>query len=326
MSSLKKIAVICGGYSSESVISLRSADFVMNNINKDKYHPFKVIIEPKRWYCLQDGFEYEVNRADFSITIDSKKVVFDGVYNIIHGTPGEDGKLQAYFEMLNIPVSSSSSIVSGLTFNKAFCNYAVKALGVNVNPSLHLFKRQPIDVEAIVKHVGFPCFVKPNAGGSSIGMSKVKQKEDLVGAIERAYQEDDEVLVEAFFEGREVTCGLIISNGVTTVFPLCEIVSKKEFFDYEAKYTESLVSEIIPAPIDEEVAHVIKATAVYVYKKLNMKGVVRMDFLFNDKTYVFLEANTIPGMSAQSIVPQMARSFGWTNMQLLDTILNPLFA
>ncbi len=321
----RNIAVVCGGFSGESVISMRSADFVLSNINKEKYLAFKVVIVDNNWYADIDNTHYSIDKNDFSIVYNNAKLTFDGVYNIIHGDPGENGRLQAYFELLDIPYTSSNSTVSALSFNKAYCNYAVKALEVNVSNSVHLIKGDRVELEAILNKVGLPCFVKPNSGGSSIGMSKVKEEKDLLNAIAKAFKEDDEVLVEAFFEGRELTCGLIKANNTMHVFPICEIVSKKEFFDYEAKYDEALVSEIIPAPIPESIAEVINTTSVYLYNKLNFKGVVRMDYLFNGTDYVFLEANTIPGMSAQSIVPQMARSYGWTDTQLLDAILDAIF-
>jgi len=318
---IKNVAVVCGGYSGESVISIKSADFVLDNLDKNKYNAFKVIILLDSWYCEIEGDKYDIDKNDFSFVKDGKKVLFDIVYNIIHGDPGENGRLQAYFELLNIPNTSSNSTVSAMTFNKAYCNYIVKSLDVNVMPSVHLIKGEKIDYSAIIEKVGLPCFIKPNSGGSSIGMSKVAAEEDLLKAVEKAFAEDNEVLVEAFFEGRELTCGLIKTNGKMVVFPLCEIVSKKEFFDYEAKYSENLVEETIPAPIAEDIAEVIKSTSVYLYKKLNLAGVVRIDFIFNDNEYVFLEANTIPGMSAQSLIPQMARSYGWTNAELLDAVI-----
>ena len=321
----KNIAIVCGGYSGESVISIRSADFVLENINKEKYIAYKVIILEDRWYCHYENEEFVIDKNDFSFTSEKGKIVFDGVYNIIHGDPGENGRLQAYFELINIPFTSSSSTVSAMTFNKAYCNYIVKSLDVNLMPSVHLIKGDTIDYKRIIDTVNLPCFVKPNSGGSSIGMSKVNEVEELAPAVEKAFAEDNEVLVEAFFKGRELTCGLIETKGKMVVFPLCEIVSKKEFFDYEAKYSESLVEELIPAPIPSDISEVIKSTSVYLYKKLNLKGVARIDFIFNDDDYIFLEANTIPGMSAQSLIPQMARAYGWTNTELIDAVLDEAF-
>jgi len=319
---MKKIAVVCGGNSGEKVISLKSSQFVIDSLNSKKYQGYQVLIEGKVWnYIAPDGTEYEIDKNDFSVNINGAKVTFDVVFNIIHGDPGENGKLQAYFEMLGIPNTSSDSTVSALTFNKAYCNHIVRDLGVNVAASMHLFKSNSIDEQAILDRVGIPCFVKPNSGGSSIGMSKVNKTDELLPAIEKAFMEDEEVLVEEFFAGRELTCGVMQSKGEMIVFPLCEVVSKKEFFDYEAKYNDNLVEEIIPAPIDNSVAEVIKANAVFLYKSLHLSGVARIDFIIKDDEYIFLEVNTIPGLSAQSIVPNMARAFGWTNEELIDRII-----
>lgn len=319
---MKNIAVVCGGNTGEKVISLRSSQFVIDHLNPDKYIGYKVLIEGNQWvYVSPEGTELSIDKNDFSVTIRGKKIQFDVVFNIIHGDPGENGKLQAYFEMLGIPNTSSDSTVSALTFNKAYCNHIVRDLGVNVAPSVHLFKHAKYDIDHLLDQVGVPCFVKPNSGGSSIGMSQVNKAEELKPAIEKAFVEDEEVLVETFFKGREVTCGLIQTGNEMVVFPICEIVSKKEFFDYEAKYNEELVDEIIPAPIPEEIANIIKTTSVYLYKTLDINGVARVDFIFEGDNYIFLEVNTIPGLSAQSIVPQMARAYGWTNTQLIDRII-----
>lgn len=319
---MKNIAVVCGGNSGEKVVSLRSSQFVIDNLNPHKYIGYQILIEGSRWtYISTEGKEYSIDKNDFSVTTDTEKIQFDVVFNIIHGDPGENGKLQAYFEMLGMPNTSSDSTVSALTFNKAYCNHIVRDLGVNVAPSVHLFKHGKVDIDHLLDHVGIPCFVKPNSGGSSIGMSQVNEASELKPAIEKAFAEDDEVLVETFFKGRELTCGLIQTNNELVVFPICEIVSKKEFFDYEAKYNEELVEELIPAPIDEAISKVIKSTSVYLYKKLHISGVARVDFIFEGDNYIFLEVNTIPGLSAQSIVPQMARAYGWSNSELIDRII-----
>lgn len=319
---MKKVAVVCGGNSGEKVISLKSSAFVIENLNPHKYEGFQVLIEGVKWsYIAPNGTESPIDRNDFSVVVDGKVIKFDVVFNIIHGDPGENGKLQAYFEMLGIPNTSSDSTISALTFNKAYCNHIVRDLGVNVAASIHLFKSSKIDIEAILDRVGIPCFVKPNSGGSSIGMSRVNSVKELMPAIKKAFAEDDEILVEEFFEGRELTCGVIQTQGQMVVLPICEVVSKKEFFDYEAKYDDSLVEELIPAPIENSVAEVIKANTVFLYKALHLSGVARIDFIFRDNEYIFLEVNTIPGLSAQSIVPKMAREYGWTNAELIDRII-----
>ncbi|RLD47395.1 MAG: D-alanine--D-alanine ligase [Bacteroidetes bacterium] len=323
---MKNIAVVCGGFSGEEVISMRSADFVLQNMDTSIYKPFKVIISIDRWYCEIDGKQFDIDKNDFSFKDSKAKVNFDGVYIIIHGRPGENGQLQAYFQMLNIPYTSSDFTVSAIASNKAYCNYMMKSLNVNTMPSVHLIAGGDIEIDSILEQVGLPCFVKPNSGGSSIGMSKVKAKEELAYAIEKAFAEDEEVLIESFFEGREVTCGLLQKDNEMIVFPICEVHSKTEFFDFEAKYTSSLVEEIIPAQIPEEIANVIKSTSVFIYKKLNFKGVIRIDYIFNDDNdYIFIEANTIPGMTQESIVPQMAREFGWSNTGLVSAVLDEIF-
>ncbi len=319
----KNVAIISGGYSGEKVISIESAKFVKENLDKSKYIGFPIIIDKDRWYFEDEiGVKFDVDRNDFSIDTGFNKIKIDVVFNIIHGDPGENGKMQAYFEMLGIPSTSSNSVVSALTFNKAYCNKVVSGLGVQVADELYFSKGDDIDLDQVIQFVGIPCFVKPNAGGSSIGMSKVNNADELPKAIEIAFKEDDQILIESFVKGREITCGVINSKGKFYVLPLCEIVSKKEFFDYEAKYDPTLSNEIIPADVDEMVEEDIKATSVFLYKKLNCSGVVRMDYIVAEDGIYFLEVNTIPGMSKNSIVPKMAKEFGFTYTELLNMILD----
>lgn len=319
---MKNVAVVCGGNSGEKIISIKSSDFVINSLNKNKYRAYKIVIEGVNWnYIADDGRVFPMDKNDFSVLLNDNRIKFDVVFNIIHGDPGENGKLQAYFEMLGIPYTSSDATVSALTFNKAYCNHVVRDMGVNVAESIHLFNENNIEEQTILNRVGLPCFVKPNSGGSSIGMSRVNTAKDLQAAIEKAFVEDNEILIEEFFQGRELTCGLMQTGGQMVVFPLCEVVSKKEFFDFEAKYNEDLVEEIIPAPIEQSVAQVIKANAVFLYKNLNLRGVVRIDFIIRGDEYIFLEVNTIPGLSAQSIIPKMARAYGWSDSELIDRII-----
>jgi len=319
---MKNIAIISGGYSGESVISIESAKFVVEHLDKNKYKGYQIIINKTGWYYLDgSGKKYDIDRNDFSLNLPSGKVTFHKVFNIIHGDPGENGKITSYFEMLGIPSTSSTSVVAALTFNKAYCNKVVEGLGVNIASEVYLNDNEKADVDEILSKVGLPCFVKPNAGGSSIGMSKVNKEEDLLPAIERAFQEDNQVLIEEFIKGREVTCGVINSSGKTYILPLCEVVSKKEFFDYEAKYNGDLAEEIIPAPIEEGFASTIKSTSAFLYRRLNCSGIVRMDYIVTEDNVYFLEVNTIPGLSGASIVPQMAKEFGWSYSELIDRIL-----
>ena len=319
---MENIAIISGGFSGESVISIESAKFVVENIDRSKYTGYQIIIDGSGWYYLdKNGKRYDVDRNDFSLSLPQGKITFAKVFNIIHGDPGENGKMTAYFEMLGIPSTSSNSVVSALTFNKAYCNKVVSALGVNTASEVYLNAGDEINSEEILQITGLPCFVKPNAGGSSIGMSKVNEKEELIPAIERAFAEDSQVLIEEYIEGREVTCGVIHSKGATYVLPLCEVVSKNDFFDYQAKYEKGLAEEIIPAPVDKSTEESVKATSSYLYHKLNCSGIVRMDYIVTDDNIYFLEVNTIPGLSGASIVPKMAKEFGWSYKELIDRIM-----
>lgn len=319
---MENIAIISGGYSGESVISIKSAKYVADNLDSEKYRGFVIIIDRSGWYfSTESGLRYEIDKTDFSLSLPDKKIKFDKVFNIIHGDPGENGKITAYFEMLGIPSTSCSSVVAALTFNKAYCNKVVAGLGVNIAEEVYLNQGEEIDVDSILNKVGLPCFVKPNAGGSSIGMTKVKEASDLSIAIQRAFQEDSQVLIESFIEGREVTCGIIKSEGVMHILPLCEVISKKEYFDFEAKYDPQLADEIIPAQIDLDFETTIKNTTNYLYNRLDCSGVVRMDYIITKDNVFFLEVNIIPGMSSASIVPQMARAYGWTNTELINRIL-----
>lgn len=319
---MENIAIVSGGFSGESVISIKSAKYVADNLDSDLYKGFVIIIDRSGWYyTTTDNQRIEINKNDFSLQIQDEKINFSKIFNIIHGDPGENGKLTSYFELLGLPSTSCDSMVGALTFNKAFCNKVVGGLGVNIAAEVYLNKGDSINSEDIIKIVGLPCFVKPNSGGSSIGMSKVKNMEELKPAIERAFQEDSQVLIEEFVKGREVTCGIIKTKGKTHILPLCEVVSKKEYFDYEAKYNPDLAEEIIPAPISTDFETTIKNTTSFLYNRLGCKGVVRMDYIITENNVYFLEVNTIPGLSSASIVPQMARAYGWTNTELINNIL-----
>lgn len=244
------------------------------------------------------------------------------VFNAIHGTPGEDGKILAYFEILGIPFTSSGSISSALTFNKAYCNQVVKnAEIVEVANSMHLFKGNPYKEEEILKKINLPCFVKPNQGGSSVGMSKVNKPIELMPAIEKAFNEDSEVIIEEFIEGRELTMGVFKYNNEIITFPITEVKSKKEFFDYEAKYNPDLNEEITPASIPISLKEKIENTSSHLYEILNLKGVVRFDYINSLNGLYFLEVNTVPGLSAESIVPKQVRNKGWKIEELFNKML-----
>ncbi len=309
---MKNIAVIAGGDSGEYGISIMSATVVAQNIDSKKYHVYLVEIKGSDWFYKHPSLgRIDIDKNDFSLTIETEKIKFDKVFNAIHGTPGEDGKILGYFEMLGIPFTSSSAIASGLTFNKSYCNQVVKNADVLVANSVHLFKGQPYNVAKILSKISLPCFVKPNQGGSSVGMSKVKEAQELQVAIEKAFAEDTEVLIEEFIEGRELTQGMLKHEGELMDFPITEIISKNEFFDYEAKYDSSLNEEITPADIPLSLKSEIQKTSKHLYQVLHLKGVVRFDYINSLNGLYFLEVNTVPGLSNESLIPQQIREMGY---------------
>ncbi|MEO0041993.1 MAG: hypothetical protein RL329_1441 [Bacteroidota bacterium] len=312
----KNIALVTGGYSKESVISLLSSEIVEQHLDKKLYQVYKIIVTRDRWYhpTGKGGRTITVNRHDFSLRSEGETVRFDAVLLMIHGTPGEDGKMQGYFDMLDIPYTSCDAQTSALTFNKRYTVATAAFSGVKVAKSLHFFKQDTIQIDEILKNLTLPVFVKPNNGGSSIGMSKVNKKEELATALEKAFQEDDQVLVEEFIRGREFTIGVMQTRGELIALPITEVSSKKEFFDYEAKYTSGLATEITPAKIEPAKTKVIEDLAKRIYQIFNCRGVVRIDFIWNevDNQPYMLEINTVPGQSQNSIVPQQVRAYGWT--------------
>ncbi len=318
----KKIAIVAGGDSGEYGISIKSGSVVRNTIDPEKFDAFLIQIKGKDWFFEKDGQKYQINKNDFSLSFENETICFDAVFCAIHGTPGENGKLPAYFEMLNIPCTSSDSITSAITFNKNFCNRIVASWGVNVANSLQFYDDGTATPERILSSLTLPLFVKPNCGGSSVGMSKVNKPEELEEAIKTAFREDSQILIEEFVPGRELTCGVLQSKNQMTVFPVIEVVSKKEFFDYEAKYNPALSEEIIPAPIPENLDIKIKETSAFLYKMLNCKGVVRFDYIYAAKSrkLYFLEVNTVPGLTSESLVPKMANEMG-ISLKELFTIL-----
>ncbi len=307
----KNIAILAGGDSGEYEISIKSATVIQSNLDKEFFTSKIIHVKGKDWtYEHTDNLHYNIDKNDFSLTIDGKKEIFDLVFIAIHGTPGENGLLQGYFELLRIKYLGSDVLTSSLTFNKNYCNRVVKSYDVKVSESYHLFKGEKIYPEVIVEITGLPCFVKPCNSGSSVGMSKVNKTVNLLEALELAFKHDDQVLIERFIKGREITCGVFKSKGDIVVLPITEVVTKKEYFDYEAKYTTGMADEITPAPIDEKIAIECRETSAYLYQRLNCKGVARFDYIFNETGLYFLEVNTIPGQSQNSIVPQQARVFG----------------
>ena len=306
----KNIAIIMGGDSSESVISLKSAGVVLKYLDKEKYNAYKVLITKQKWAVVEDENEFPLDKNDFSTTINGQKIKFDAVFNAIHGTPGEDGKLQGYFELLGIPYSSSGVLGSSLTFSKGTCNAVIKAWGLaNTAKNIVLRKGEKVNDTEIISRLGLPCFVKPNNGGSSFGASKVKSADQLKPALDKAFEHDPEAIIEEFLPGTEVTCGVFRYAGKTTVLPITEIVPKNEFFDFEAKY-KGFSEEITPARISKELTDEIQRITGTVFDKLGLKCMARIDFIIKDNIPHLVEVNTTPGLSEESIVPQQARAVG----------------
>jgi D-alanine-D-alanine ligase len=307
---MKNIAIIMGGYSSEYKISLTSGNVVYQFLDKTKFRGFRIHIFKEKWvYVDDDNAEHHIDKNDFSVIVNGSKITFDCVFNAIHGTPGEDGLMQAYFELLQIPQSSCDYYQAALTFNKRDLLSVLKPYGIKTATSYYLNKGEAIDTDAIVAKVGLPCFVKPNKSGSSFGISKVKTAAELPAAIENAYKEDTEIIIESFLDGTEVSVGVINYKGQITVLPMTEIVSENDFFDYEAKYLGKS-QEITPARISDELTEKVAGIAKRAYEVLQMKGFSRSEFIIVDGEPHMLEMNTIPGLTTESLIPQQAKAAG----------------
>ncbi|MHA7843861.1 MAG: D-alanine--D-alanine ligase [Winogradskyella sp.] len=306
----KNIAIIMGGYSSEYEISLKSGNVVYNSLNTDRYDAYRIHVFKDKWvYVDEDDKEFPVDKNDFSVTVNDHKITFDCVFNAIHGSPGEDGYMQAYFKLWGLPQTSCNMYQAALTFNKRDLLATLKPYGIKTAESYYINLGDKIDEKAIVAKVGLPCFVKANKAGSSFGISKVYKKEDLKAAIEKSFKEDDEIIIEQFLDGVEVSVGVISYRGKVTVLPITEIVSENDFFDYAAKY-EGKSQEITPARISEDYANKVRAQAKKIYEVLGMTGFSRSEFIFkNDEPYL-LEMNTVPGLTKESILPQQAAAAG----------------
>jgi D-alanine-D-alanine ligase len=325
----KNIALVTGGFSGEAVISYRTAVTIGNNLDPEKYNVYKIDINPVGWfYELTDGRKVEVDKNDFSLQLDNKKIDFDAVFIAMHGTPGEDGKLQGYFDTLKIPYTSCDAATSAITFNKRYTVAVAKMAGIAVADSVHLFKNMPVPVSQVIDGLKLPVFVKPNNGGSSIGMSKVEKGEDLEAAIDKAFKEDNQVLVEEMIQGREFTVGVFKTRGNIIVLPLTEVRADddKAFFDFEAKY-QGKSTETTPAEIDEAIADRIREAARKIYAVFNCRGVVRIDFIYHEESSrpYMLEINTIPGQSEASIVPQQVKVMGWSLKEFYTKLVEEAF-
>lgn len=318
----KNIAVVAGGDSSEYVVSVKSGANLFNAIDRNLFIPWLVRIRGNEWIIL-DGEDQiaNIDKSDFSFSVDGEKIEIDYAYIIIHGTPGEDGILQGYFEMLGIPYSSCGVQSSALTFNKYFCNNYLRSFGIPMAKSFRLMLGDKYNAAQIFEELGLPLFVKPSAGGSSFGVTKVKKAEELTQAINKALDESPEVLIEQFIDGQEFTCGVLRTVNKKLVFPVTEVIPLNEFFDYEAKYKPGMANEITPARISEELTLKIQSLSSQIYDLCNCRGIVRIDYILSDGAFYFLEANTIPGMTETSFIPQQIKAMGLNLTDLLTDII-----
>lgn len=325
---MKKIAIVAGGDSSEYVVSLRSAQGIWSFVDHSKYETSIIVIKGTEWKMVQyDGKQYDwdktwpVDREDFSVVMDGVKLTFDFAYIIIHGTPGENGILQGYFDMIRMPYSCCGVLAAALTCSKFTCNRYLSTFGIPVAKSFLLHVGEEVDTEQCVKELGLPVFVKPNAGGSSYATTKVKTPEELQPAIAAAKREaTGEVIIESFMQGTEVTCGCYTSRDGLRALPITEVVSKKEFFDVDAKYNGA-VEEITPARISDEMTQKIQALTRRIYGYVGAKGIIRVDYIIIGDTPHLLEVNTTPGMTATSFIPQEVRAAGLDISDVMDDVI-----
>lgn len=317
----KNIAIIMGGYSSEYEISLKSGNVVFETLDSTKYKAYRIHVFKDKWvYVDNDTNEHPIDKHDFSVTVNQSKITFDCVFNAIHGSPGEDGFMQAYLKLLNIPHTSCNMYQASLTFNKRDCLSVLKPYGIKTAESYYVNLGDTIDEKAIIKKVGLPCFVKANKAGSSFGITKVYKQEELQHAIEVAFKEDDEIIIESFLDGTEVSVGVITYKGKTKVLPITEIVSSNDFFDYKAKYLGES-QEITPARITTDQENKVNKVAKQVYEILKMTGFSRSEYIFKDGEPHLLEVNTIPGLTRESILPQQAAAAGINLSDLFDNAI-----
>lgn len=319
---IKNVAIIAGGDSSEVVVSLKSAAGLYSYIDKNRYQLYIITIRGNQWQLEMEGFDtVQVDKNDFSIKLNGAKINFDFAYITIHGTPGENGILQGYFDLIGLPYSSCGVLASAITFNKFTCNNYLKGFGVKVSESVLLRKGQTITAEEVEKAVGFPCFVKPNVGGSSFGVTKVKSADAVATAIENAFSEGEEVMIEAFMQGTELTCGMYKIPGKTVVFPVTEVVPHNEFFDFDAKY-KGQVEEITPARISEGLTRRVQQLTAAIYDILGCKGIIRVDYIVGEGEIIqLLEVNTTPGMTETSFIPQQIAAAGLNIADVMTDII-----
>ena len=326
----KKIALVTGGFTGESVISLKSAAVVEKTIDRALYEVFTIYIYPGDWYYLtSSGEKIAVDLNDFSLQLGDKKITFDGVFTILHGSPGEDGKLAGYFDLLGIPYTTCDQLTSAITMNKGYTKAIVQTIPeLQVARSMQLFEQDPTAASRIQEELQLPLFIKPNNGGSSIGMTKVKTWEELPEALDKAFAEDSQVLVEEFVSGREFSVGMFKEKGQITVLPATEIVSSREFFDYEAKYLPGVCEEITPGRMNSEEVARVERISKKVYAVLNCKGAVRIDYFLQEDTgaFYFIEINTVPGQTETSLISQQVRAIGMDQSHFYTLLIEEMFA
>jgi D-alanine-D-alanine ligase len=322
---MRTIAIAAGGDSSEYEISVKSAKEVEKLLSPN-YNVYIIMIRETNWYWEDARGRYiNVDKNDFTLRYDDLKIRFDAVFIAIHGTPGENGLLQGYFDMMKIPYTSCSAFCSALTFNKQACKLYLKEYEIPMARNILVRKEDIPDPGEIIRQTGLPCFVKPNDSGSSFGVSKVKTKDELPSAIQTAFGESNEVMIESYMAGREVACGVVKAGGKSIVLPVTEIISKNEFFDFEAKYTPGRSDEITPAGMPEKVTGMIQDLSSEIYDILGCKGIVRVDFIVIDEKPFFLEINTVPGMTEESLIPKQARAAGIDLAGLYAMVVEDLF-
>lgn len=315
---LMKVAVVMGGYSGEWEVSLKSGQLILDNLDRNKYEVFEVHILNEGWFLIDKGKKCPINRGDFSAEIAGKKINFDVIVNTIHGTPGEDGQLQAYWKLIGIPFTGCDFYQSALTFNKRDTLSVLSKFSVEKASSVYASQNDKLDKHKIIKDLGLPLFVKANRSGSSLGVSKVNKEEDFAKALETAFEVDSEILIESFLKGREISVGVLKLNGETTVLGYTEIIPENDFFDYQAKY-HGKSQEITPADIDNKIQEEIDRTSIRIYDALNMTGFSRIDYIVVEGVPYFIEINTNPGLSPQSIFPQQVQHRGLKFSDLLDS-------
>ena len=319
---MKNIAIIAGGNSSEYEVSMKSGKNIYDEVDETRYNKYLVVLKERDWHVEIGEEKYPVDKNDFSFTRNGEKILFDFAYITIHGVPGENGLLQGYLDMMGVPYGCCNVLASALTFDKHTCNTYLKSYGVNVADSVMLIRGMAYDVNEIINEVGLPCFVKPNAEGSSFGVTKVKEAAQLEDALKKAFALCREVLIETFIDGTELTCGVVKAGDMDITMPIAEVVPKNEFFDFEAKYDPTKSDEIIPARISPELTNRIKTLSSMIYDILRCEGIIRVDYIVREDEIFMLEVNTTPGMTSNSFVPKIVRAMGGTLREVLTKIID----